>query len=349
MHLPQTGLSTQNNAIRHGKNIFFDLKPSGERRITSFFSTNDFLNFFRIFLFELPVSWVISPTHWANLTRALASGSIRRHRHRTAHNIEFLNQIVASSTFLPSAETLELDSVKGRKWERLAYFRSLRPGGWAPKIRVHGSENLAPFLAAGTGFILWGSPFIANNLIAKIAYHRLGLDVYHFSRPVHGLSSSRLGIRLLNPLFTSVELKFLKARVIAENRTADALSFLGNIIRNGGVASITVGNRGRKTITTSLLGQSITIASGPIFLSRKWGSFLVPTFALKNSDNSFDVWIGTALTSKETDSSKYCLDIAAQYADQLEPFFLSQPGQWQLWDMLVGKNAHRKANSYRKV
>ena len=67
---------------------------------------------------------------------------------------------------------------------------------WRPAIDVSGTEHIEAALARNNGVILWVTPFAFSDLVAKMAMKQSGYDVSHLSRPGHGFSRSRFGVRV---------------------------------------------------------------------------------------------------------------------------------------------------------
>ena len=55
------------------------------------------------------------------------------------------------------------------------------------------------------------SNFSFNNLVPKIAMHRLNLDVVGFSSPRHGFSNTAFGVRYLNRLYRDMRIDISKS------------------------------------------------------------------------------------------------------------------------------------------
>ncbi len=111
-----------------------------------------------------------------------------------------------------------------------------------------GAEHVSAALDKGRGIIFWAGNFSFNDLIAKIAWRRLGLAVSHFSRPIHGFSTTRFGVRYLNAVRRGIEDRYLGERLMAEeHETQAALMRLREHLKTNGAISITVGNKGRHT------------------------------------------------------------------------------------------------------
>src|SRR5688572_27730248 len=93
--------------------------------------------------------------------------------------------------------------------QRLQVLASLPPRRWRPTIAIEGREHVDAALAAGKGVILWVNEFVGSDLVAKAAVQQAGYPVSHLTRPEHGYSKSRLGMRYLNPIRRRAEDRFL--------------------------------------------------------------------------------------------------------------------------------------------
>jgi lauroyl/myristoyl acyltransferase len=187
--------------------------------------------------------------------------------------------------------------------------------------------------------IFWGSAFAYNDLILKMALHRLGLRTFHYTRPVHGLSKTRFGIRFLNPVRTSIECRYLGARVCAEERIKEAMEVLKEEAAAGGAISIKIGNRGRRRVSVPFLNGRIELATGPVALARRWNAVLLPTFTLLRPDTAFDVIIGPPLESNDSDDEAHAKAVVEQYVQQLMPYVVAHPEQWRGWRFAIPHDA----------
>ena len=124
-----------------------------------------------------------------------------------------------------NAQRIAAENWANRYEERFQYLRAWRPDGWTPEIAILGEEHVTAALAKGRGIIFWAGNFSFNDLIAKIAWRRLGLAVSHFSRPIHGFSTTRFGVRYLNAVRRGIEDRYLGERLMVEpHETASRLA-----------------------------------------------------------------------------------------------------------------------------
>ena len=170
-----------------GQFIDCDATESGTFRAPIMIKKRDILELVRLFIVQGTVSWLVPPRYWRHVARVFGALSVAMHPKRTKNNLAVIDLVLDGQKCVRTALEVELGFFAGRVEERFQYLRSHRPGGWNPVIRIHGAKHVETAHAAGNGIILWGSNVAFNDLIAKIAYHRLGLEVYHYTRPIHGL------------------------------------------------------------------------------------------------------------------------------------------------------------------
>lgn len=234
--------------------------------------------------------------------------------------------------------TKEAHSIATEIWanryeERFQYMRAWRPGRWSPRIQITGVENIDIAVAEGRGIVFWACNFSFNDLVTKMAWDQLNLKVSHFSRPVHGFSTTRFGIRYLNAVRRNIEDRYLGERLMTEpSDTRDAMLRLRHRLESGGIVSFTVGDRGRRRKTVRFLGGNLTLATGPLHLARLAGAVLLPVMTLRRETGLFTVTIHRPIELPDSADGEPDYGAAVQsYADILEPYVTAHPGQWKGW------------------
>ncbi len=235
-----------------------------------------------------------------------------------------------------SAYALAAKNWANRYEERFHYLRAWRPGGWTPSIGIEGAGHVSAALERGHGIVFWGGNFAFNNLVAKMAMHRLGLEVTGFSVPVHGISPTRFGIRYLNRLYRDIENRYLHERLmVAATHFSGALQRMRDRLKANGVVYFAVGGRGRRTATVKFLEGNITLATGPVAMAHRTGAALLPLHTLRAGPGRFQVTIGPPIEIPQDKEGKPDYQAAVQaYADALTPFVLRDPGQWLGWNLM---------------
>ena len=173
----------------------------------------------------------------------------------------------------PEAERLFNAYLANARLAKLLVLRVRRPGGWCPRLRLEGEEHLQRALGAGHGAILWVAPFVFAPLGTKMVLHHAGHAVSHLSRYSHGYSRSALGARLLNPIRTGVEDRYLAERMSIgpDHQPQAALRLLGQRLRDNRIVSISAGAGGSRVVEVPFLPGRMGLASGASALASQPG------------------------------------------------------------------------------
>jgi len=287
-------------------------------------------------LYELPrlaaqtaAAWTIPESFWVPLSRSFGRLYAVTHPRQTRANARCIGNALDGSGAPGSARQYAVDYWSNRYLERFQYLKAWRPGGWRPEIHVRGRDHAAAATRAGHGIIFWSGKFAFSALVGKIALHRLGLAVAHFSRPYHGFSTSRFGIRYLNAVRRQPESWYLDERLmVPEHRTRDALEGLQRRLRAGGMVSFTIGGHGRRRDRAPLLGAAVELATGPFTLARRTGAVVLPVSTLRTGPRCYTVDIGPPLADgRAVDGAPDLSSLTAALA----PHILRDPGQWRGW------------------
>jgi lauroyl/myristoyl acyltransferase len=279
------------------------------------------------------LAWTLPESAWWPLSRLFGQVNAATHPQRTRKETASTRSVLTDGPIAGRAHRIAAENWANRYEERFQYLRAWRPGGWEPEIDILGQEYVADALGKGHGIIFWAGNFSFNDLIAKMAWRRLGLAVSHFSRPIHGFSDTRFGVRYLNAVRRGIEDRYLGERLMAEeHETQTALQRLRESLKANGAISITVGNKGRHKATANFLGGRITLATGPFAMGRTTGAAVLPVSTLRLSAGRFEVTIGAPIAVPEGADGNPDYAAAVQaYADWVTSFVLRDPGQWRGW------------------
>ena len=218
-------------------------------------------------------------------------------------------------------------------------MRGYTPWRWRPHIELVGRHHLEAALERGHGAILWVAPFVFSSLVTKMALHEAGYAVSHLTRVSHGYSGSRFGMRVLNPLRSRIEERFLAKRVVigADGSVAGPLKHLTNRLRANGVVSITIGAVGAKPCRCACLNGWFGIASGAPNLMVRTGAALLPVFTVKTGERHFTTTIESPLEAPGgADRDKIFEAVTRRCAEQLERYLVRWPDQFA-WDVDLGR------------
>jgi predicted LPLAT superfamily acyltransferase len=225
-----------------------------------------------------------------------------------------------------------------RSEHHLQILRSYRPDGWRAPIALEGEAHLRCALEAGNGAVLWVAHFGFNALATKVAVARAGFRIFHLSRPEHGFSKSRFGIRALNPIRVHAELPHLAGRIIIDRAHPAAAKIAAeNVLRRNGIVSITAGAwEGRRVATAKLLGGTIELATGAPGFALACGAALLPVFTLRDeAKDAIRVVIDRPIVPPAGADKLESIDCMTQeFADRTEPFIRAHPEQWRDWKNL---------------
>jgi lauroyl/myristoyl acyltransferase len=279
------------------------------------------------------LAWALPQSVWWPLSRLFGQVNAVTHPQRTRNERAQIAAALRGTPAASNAHRVPVENWANRYEERFQYMRAWRPGGWEPAIIILGAEHVSAALDKGHGIIFWAGNFSFNDLIAKIAWRRLGLAVSHFSRPIHGFSTTRFGVRYLNAVRRGIEDRYLGERLMTEeHETQIAMQRLRERLKANGAISITVGNKGRQTVAANFLGGRAILATGPLAMGRATGAAVLPVSTLRLAPGKFEVTIGAPIVVPEDADGKLDYAAAVQaYADWVTPFVLRDLGQWRGW------------------
>ncbi|MEC8698372.1 MAG: hypothetical protein VXY20_03370 [Pseudomonadota bacterium] len=211
--------------------------------------------------------------------------------------------------------------------------RSHAPMPWVPDISIEGETHLKTALAAGRGAILWDSHFYFASLITKMGLYRSGYRLNHISRREHGFSQTHFGIRVLNPIRTSIEARYLANRVVmSDDKPGAILDGLARRLSDNEVVSVTVRGDSNRPVEARFLNGTMRIAPGAAVLAWNSGSVLLPVFTKRLDDLSYRIRISQPLNVLENTTRRAAVASAArEYARRLESEVIEHPGQWIDW------------------
>ena len=217
----------------------------------------------------------------------------------------------------------------------LQVLKCRRPGHWHPRVALVNSEHVDAALRAGRGALLWVAHGFHGHLGAKVGFARAGLAVSHLSRATHGISESRFGTRVLNPIQAIVEDRYLGERILIRSQGKAPLDLLARRLRANGVVSITAQRGSGRTVEVPFLDGGLRLAGGAPALAHKTGAALLPVFAFRNQAGVVEVVVESPIGVDGGLPHEQAVDRAVRdYVRTLEPDVLRYPGQWLGWVQL---------------
>lgn len=250
---------------------------------------------------------------------------------------------------------LRVDVMATYMEERLEILRAYRPGGWRPRLALEGREHLDAALAAGRGAVLWTSPFSYADLVTKMTLHDAGYAVSHLSAFSRGFSPnscwswtrSRFGMKVLSPLRTRIEDRYLRERVVIPlDGGLRWMRTLTDRLRAGGVVSIRAGDVGERTLELPFLASTLRLATGPASLALATGAALLPVCCIRRGPGDFVIAIEPPLRSGAGARGRDATDdLVRAFAARLEGWVRRQPHLWSGWYQMP--TAHALAEDAR--
>ena len=283
--------------------------------------------------------WATPPRYW----RQLAQLGVGHHEDHSDPDCDVYRKALAISDekSLAALCAARRISLRESKIQILGLAGPWRQ--WRPPIRLFGEEHLVAALRRGKGVILWATPFWYSHLVFKMALRQAGHPITQLSRPTHGFSAAPLAVRLLNPIWMHVEGRFLRERVLIEGgETEPAIKRLKSRLAENGIVIITVGNEARHTVAVSFLEHyRLRVATGPAFIAQSTGATLVPGFAVRGSDGTYEVTLESPLPVPPREAGpERLVEVAAALARRIEPHAQRFPEQWSGWNELIPAVQH---------
>ena len=201
-------------------------------------------------------------------------------------------------------------------------------------IEFEGEEHIKAALANGKGAVLWVSDFIFAGDVSKIGLSDRGYRVSHLSRPQHGFSQSRFGVRFLNPLKIRFELKYLHERVVhLRQEPKRAWTHLLALLSENRLVSIAAcADEGRRLHDLKMLCSRFKLAPGAPALALQSGAALLPVFVLPSPEPPhFRVIVEAAIPLSKSSEATAIETALSAYASRLERYVSANPAVWRGW------------------
>lgn len=274
-------------------------------------------------------AWVLPQKHWTFLTNLLARvHALLRSRHN--------QEIVSALTRLDPArepQTLRRQFMNMTYRELMQLLREYRPGGWSPDAVLEGREHLDAASRLGKGVILWTYSCQVGDILFKKILYENNIQVTHLRAYNHPYSSSRLGLRGLNPIRTRIEDRYLAGTVwLYPDSGSKAIRQLRQVLNDGGVVSVTAVGGGENSIEAPFLGGTLRLGPGPITLTRLTGAPVLPLFLEVFGHESYKVTIQPPLVLPAGADRKALNAVAgAEYGERLGAVVKRSPELWRGW------------------
>lgn len=275
-------------------------------------------------------SWVLPEKRWPALARSLATRRLRRSTGFDRNELATIQVIVGDkpSTWIEQTFRPEWLAHKYHSWMQL--LACYRPRRWQPRPKLIGQEHLDAALADGRGAILFTANFAYQDLMAKAALAGAGYQLSHLSRDSHGFIEGKLSRWLLNPIYTCIERRFLKERLVfSGNRTKKVNGMIRARLRNNQPVMVLVTPLGRRVAILPFLHGQIRIATGALNFACETGAAVLSVFTVRKPDGLIETIVEPALDRPAYRSRGETIETMLQdYVPRLEMYVAQYPDQF---------------------
>ena len=207
---------------------------------------------------------------------------------------------------------------------------SHRPGARSFSSHLIGQEHVDKALEQGRGVLLFTATFAHKDLMAKMAFAQAGYEVSHLSKDTHGFSETRFGKRWLNPIYTSIEERYLRERMVfSGSNTREVSAKVRERLTENAPVMITVTPLGRHVAVLPFLHGRIHIATGGLNFACENETPVLPVFTLRQADGGMTTVVGAALHQpKDAGREDMINALLADYVPRLETCVRSFPTQF---------------------
>ena len=289
-----------------------------------------------LFTLLLPIlslfAWFLPQRCWSPVAHGLGGFIARIYRATTAMLVQRIGHALREGNG-PSPEAAAIALRAGKYQQHLQILRDYRPGGWRPATRLSGTEHIDQALARSHGAILWFGDFITDRLAARIALSQAGYRTAHLADPRHGPWNTAFGVRYLNPVFTRIEDRYIRQRILhPPGDELRAIWTLHQELKSNHLLSLNALGGTGQTVRTPFLDGYLPLPVGPIHLAARSKAPILPVFSVRTSSGVIDVNVGAPLAIDRNGDRHQTATLAVRaFADRLSPFVLAYPGQWYGW------------------
>lgn len=204
------------------------------------------------------------------------------------------------------------------------------PRAWQPDAPLEGKHHVDQALEGGRGVVLFTATFAYRDLMAKAAFAQAGYAISHLSRDTHGFSETRFGKHWLNPIYTSVEERYLRERMVfSGSNTKEVSAKVRERLKQNAPVMITVTPLGRHVATLPFLNGRINIATGGLSFACENDTPVLPVFTLRLGDGGTTTFVGPALgRTNDAERKEQINAMLADYVPRLEKSVLLYPEQF---------------------
>ena len=278
-----------------------------------------------------PAAWLLPRQAWPALCDALA----RVHVALRGLAAEELDESLAKLDAQLNSTQLQRRHLSGVYQDIMMTLREHLPVASRPAIRLLGAEHISAARAAGRGAVLWSCPSPFGGLIFNKALKAAGIDLVNLRSAIHPYSGTRFGMKLLNPVRTRIEDRYLAGTVTLEDAEGlGALQELRRHLEANTVISIAANGSEGTPFEMPFLGGTLKLSLGAPTLAALHGAPLLPVFTTADGTGGFEVVVGPPVEAKSHGyAGETARELARAYAEILEAHLRRHPSEWRGWFM----------------
>ncbi|MGI9507783.1 MAG: hypothetical protein ACR2QJ_00360 [Geminicoccaceae bacterium] len=275
-------------------------------------------------------SWTLPERRWSTFARRLARFRVARRGALSADEQAMIRIVVGDKPVAWIEQSYWPDALGHKYLSWMQILAGHGPWRWQPKARLIGKEHVDRALEGGKGVVLLTATFAYKDLMAKAAFHQAGYAINHLSKDTHGFSESVLGKRWMNPIYTSIEERYLKERMVfrGDNTKQVSAKLRERLCQNEPVM-ITVTPLGRHVAVRPFLHGRIHIATGGLNFACENDTPVLPVFSIREAGGETTTFVGGALDSVTGAGRSEKIDaLLNDYVPRLEGYVGSHPEQF---------------------
>jgi Bacterial lipid A biosynthesis acyltransferase len=272
------------------------------------------------------------------VTRVMSGSLLVRERwvRRIAERMRLVLQPLLPVADFHALATEYCRMFRENQWMRC---RAIHRGVVPVSTTVVGLPHLESARSRGRGVILWGMSF-CETLVVKMGLHRAGVPLVHLSTVNHGsaLPPTRLGLRLVAPLYTAAELPYLAERVVipADESLGYMRVLMDRLAANHCVSIAGDGVARRQNVTAMVLGREARFAPGAPGLAWKMGSALLPLHVVREGPLTYRIVIDQEIdVDRSVEKSTFISRAVREFARRLEQRVVEHPSDWAWYSHMV--------------
>ncbi len=166
--------------------------------------------------------------------------------------------------------------------------------------------------------------------------HQIGHPVSILTQVTHGYSSTRFGVRYLNPLRCALDEKYARERIpLFLDQPIAAMRTILALLKKGRLVAFGFRENAVNPIRVPFLGSILELGSGPVDIAYKSGAPMLSTHLIRTEPGKFrliyDPEIEIRRDLPRLEAARLALE---EYVRRLEPLVLAYPDQWNGWRVL---------------